>query len=278
MPDSPYLDRHAPVKPFLKWPGGKRWGASTIADMVRHHLTGTYYEPFLGGGAIFFYLRPASAVLTDLNADLINTYRQVRINHIRLIELLKGSPVSKDHYLHIRNATPRALHERAARFLYLNRTAFGGMYRLNRDGKFNVPYGGRKLDQLWAENLLFHAAQALSAAHLETSDFERIIGRALRGDVVYCDPTYTVAHDSNGFRRYNERNFAWTDQLRLAKAAGRAVTRGATVIISNAHHPSIRELYPTAECIEMERSSCVSRKLLGRKRIQEYVFVMRPKV
>jgi DNA adenine methylase len=264
--------------PFLKWPGGKRWAAPIIAPLVTASLTGTYYEPFLGGGAVFFHLRPKKAVLCDVNADLVETYQAVFRNPTGVLERLKRIRVNKRSYYETRAEVPRGDLMRAARFLYLNRTAFGGIYRLNREGQFNVPYGGgkRKPNILWDDDLITEAAEVLAGADIRCGDFEKVFNLVSTGDVVYCDPTYTVTHDQNCFIRYNETNFAWIDQQRLALAAIRAVERGATVLVSNAHHQSVRDLYPTAEALTLSRMSCVSRNPSKRRPVEEYLFILRP--
>jgi DNA adenine methylase len=263
--------------PFLKWPGGKSWAAAYITDLIRPHLTGRYFEPFLGGGAVFFHLSPPTAVLGDRNADLIAAYRSVRDFPQRVEALLRRMPVEKSYFYALREHN-RAKTDvaRAARFLYLNRVAFNGLFRVNRDGRFNVPFGGRSPDVLWKKKLLTKASDALASADLKSMDFEGLIETAGVGDVVYCDPTYTVAHDNNGFVRYNERNFSWADQIRLSSAATRAVARGASVLISNAHHPSVQQLYGKAETHILERPSRVSGRVSGRRLIREYLFVLRP--
>jgi DNA adenine methylase len=257
--------------PFLKWPGGKRWAAGQIAAMVRRHLIHAYYEPFLGGGAVFFSLQPKRAMLSDVNGDLINTYRVVRDSVGQVISRLRGLPVDKCTYNRLRADEPVDRIERAVRFLYLNRTAFAGMYRLNLNGKFNVPFGGgeRTPEILWATPLLRAASSVLSTASIRRSDFEPILDRAMRGDVVYCDPTYTVAHDCNGFIRYNERNFSWEDQVRLARAARRASRRGAKVVVTNANHPTVRELYSGARFQVLHRRSLVSTDVSKRRDVDE---------
>jgi DNA adenine methylase len=266
------------VNPFLKWPGGKRWATSSIVPILAQSLTGTYFEPFLGGGAVFFRLRPRKAVLSDINQDLINVYLAVQQNPHDLLTRLKRMPVSYDHYYHVRSSSPRLAVARATRFLYLNRTAFGGIYRLNRQGSFNVPYGGgrRTPAPLWEGHLLLEASRALAGTTIRQSDFEPILDQARMGDAVYCDPTYTVTHDTNGFVRYNETNFAWADQERLAAAAARAARRGALVLVSNAHHPAILNLYPSREARVLQRTSCVSRDPCKRTSVLEYLFVLRP--
>lgn len=264
--------------PFLKWPGGKRWAAPLIATLVIRSLRHTYFEPFLGGGALFFCLRPPRALLSDINADLINTYIAVQRSPGELIRRVKALPVSTQVYKRLRESAATGSLNKATRFLYLNRTAFGGIYRLNRHGQFNVPYGGgnRGPSPLWSRNLLMNASIALRNAAIELSDFEPVIESAGPGDVVYCDPTYTVTHDNNGFRRYNETNFSWADQERLARAARRAVNRGAVVLVSNAHHRSLKSLYRGAECQLLSRPSCVSADASKRRTVEEYLFVLRP--
>ena len=261
--------------PLLKWPGGKRWLAPAILPIIERHLArgGTYFEPFAGGAAVFFALRPARAVLSDVNEELIETYAAVR-DHAKVVTTaLRRMKVTAEEYYRIRASRPRTAVSRAARFLYLNRTAFAGMYRLNARGEFNVPFGGgqRTPAVLWSRGLLDCAAQALRSATLQVADFAEVIERASKGDVVYCDPTYTVAHNNNGFIRYNEKNFRWDDQQRLALAAGRAVSRGATVIISNAHHPSISKLYPGWQRRIIERPSTICPRPALRRTVTEYL-------
>ena len=265
-------------QPFLKWPGGKRWIAPTISSMIRPILNGIYYEPFLGGGAVYFHLQPEKAVLSDLNGDLINTYIAVRDHVDDLIGALRRLKVSAQHYYSIRGANPRKTATRAARFLYLNRTAFGGLYRENRQGLFNVPYGGghRTPEILWKTDLLRVASQSLLSAEIQQADFEPMIERSGKGDVVYCDPSYTVAHNNNCFLRYNEKIFTFLDQKRLSEAARRAVGRGATIIVSNAKHKCIEKLYPYAEKRVVTRFSSMSAKPGARKRTEEMLLVLRP--
>jgi len=267
------------IKPFLKWPGGKRWAAQTITQLVRKHLDGTYYEPFLGGGAVFFSLLPLKAVLSDINGDLVLAYQTIQSDYRAVLERVRTMDVSKDEYYRVRATVPRTDIVRAARFLYLNRTAFGGIYRLNRKGQFNVPYGGgqRTPAPLWERGLLKAASAALAGVTICRADFEQTIRMATAGDVVYCDPTYTVAHDRNAFVRYNESNFSWADQTRLAKAAKAAVRRGATVLVSNAHHKSVRELYREACVMHLKRLSLVSTDPTRRREVREYLFIMTPR-
>jgi DNA adenine methylase len=264
--------------PFIKWPGGKRWIADTIARIVVENLHGKYFEPFLGGGAVFFRTAPESAVLSDINPELMNVYKHVRQSPGALIEALQRLQVSSEKYREIRDSSPNTKIDQAVRFLYLNRTAFGGMYRLNRKGEFNVPYGGgeRTPAPLWERNLLMASSNALRGAKLLACDFGVTLENAGAGDVAYCDPTYTVVHTNNGFVRYNESVFSWQDQERLAETALECSRRGTFVIVSNAYHKRIRELYPTAEALIVDRVSCMSRDPRHRRPVNEYVFLLKP--
>ena len=268
----------AVTKPFLKWPGGKRWLAVTIARILRPRIRGRYFEPFLGGGAVFFALRPADATLSDINNDLMNVYRQVRDQPNKVLNCLKKMPITSEHYYHLRAENPDSGIKQAAKLLYLNRTAFGGIYRLNREGRFNVPYGGgeRTTELLWSQNLVQSSSKALRGVTLATSDFEEMVDMAVSGDAIYCDPAYTVAHENNGFVRYNERNFSWADQERLAAAAMRAHKRGVLVIVSNAYHPSIRKLYRQFTAKRLTRKSLVSTIVDARRTVHEYLLILDP--
>ena len=216
-------------------------------------------------------------MLGDVNEELVTTYRVVRDKHEAVVARMRGLRVSKKAYKKERRAKPRTTLSKTVRFLYLNRTAFAGIYRLNQEGEFNVPYGGRKRTPsvLWERDLLERAASVLkNGVTLRVSDFEKTMKKAGKGDVVYCDPTYSVAHDNNGFLRYNECIFSWSDQKRLARVAKAAARRGATVLVSNAHHNSLRTLYEDARALTLRRQSCVSAEVKGRREVTEYLFIL----
>jgi DNA adenine methylase len=265
-------------KPFLKWPGGKRWLCSTLLQIISKIEFDRYIEPFLGGGALFFALQPASALLSDVNADLINVYKQVKRVPRQLMEELREIPVTGVSYNSLRGELVKGRIRNAVRFLFLNRTAFAGMYRLNQKGEFNVPYGGgqRRPDILWQTDLMLRASRTLRGAELHCEDFEVALRRAHRRDLVFCDPTYTVAHNNNGFVRYNESNFRWADQERLASACLRLRSKGTTVIVSNAFHQEIRRLYRGAVIHEVDRPSGLCPSPEKRRRTKEYLFVLNP--
>jgi len=265
-------------KPFLKWPGGKRWLVPYVLPLLENRSFTRYIEPFLGGGAMFFGVLPPHAILSDINPELINTYLQVKNNPDSLVERLQRLPVDRSTYSTIRANKSADPIESAVRFLYLNRTSFGGMYRLNRSGEFNVPFGGgqRSPSLLWEQGLLLTASTALLGTTLLVGDFANSLESAGAADVVYCDPTYTVAHNNNGFVRYNERNFSWEDQQRLATLCLDASRRGAYVLVSNAAHEDILHLYPTSHVLYVERWSGLSPKPAYRRRTKEVLLVLDP--
>jgi len=267
-----------PVEPFLKWPGGKRWLVPRLLELTADIEFKRYLEPFAGGAALFFALQPRCAILSDINADLINTYRQVKHHAAEIIRRLMRISVDQETYYGIRAEEPKAGIDRAVRFMYLNRTAFGGIYRLNRQGRFNVPFGGgqRSPSVLWERDLLRRAARVLRCSELIADDFQLVLREAGRGDLVYCDPTYTVSHSDNGFIRYNESNFRWEDQKRLAEVCRELQARGATVLVSNASHPAVRSVFNTREIHVFSRLSTVCPRSASRRTVQEHVFVFRP--
>ena len=231
------------IKPFLKWPGGKRWFVANHAGVFPRAFD-TYIEPFLGGGSVFFHLKPKRAILGDTNAELINAYRGIQAEWISVQAKLRSHHRnhSAEHYYTTRDTSPRSLASQAARLIYLNRTCFNGIYRVNLKGQFNVPKGTKTAVVFDSDD--FEAiASILAKARLCVSDFEPLVDQASKGDLLFCDPPYTVRHNNNGFIKYNEKLFSWNDQIRLAKAVIKAAERGASVVLTNAEHDSIRSLY-----------------------------------
>jgi DNA adenine methylase len=231
------------MKPFLKWPGGKRWLVEAVGRFAPPNVN-TYYEPFFGGGAMFFGLNPLKAVVSDTNAELIETYQALRDEpeEIRIKLARYAAKHCESYYYEVRGRQEEDRLQRAARFIYLNRTCFNGLYRVNLKGEFNVPKG-TKDTILFADEDFALIAKRLEDVEIRVSDFEQSLGAARKGDLVYLDPPYTVKHNLNGFVKYNEKIFSWADQERLERVARLAVGRGAKVIVSNALHESIVELY-----------------------------------
>lgn len=233
------------MEPFLKWAGGKRWLLSKANDLIPDiDNINTYIEPFLGGGSMFFHIEPNMAIVSDINEDLINAYRVMRDNWNDLYSILKvyNKNHSQDFYYKIRSSKPRLPLQKAARFIYLNRTCWNGLYRVNKKGEFNVPIG-TKTNVLLEEDNFELLSKVLRSVNIEACDFEVTINKAQENDFIFVDPPYTVKHNLNGFVKYNETIFSWQDQIRLKKSILKAMKRGAKVLVTNADHESIKELY-----------------------------------
>jgi DNA adenine methylase len=178
---------------------------------------------------------------------------------------------SKEFYYFVRSSRPKTLHGRAARFIYLNRTCWNGLYRVNTRGEFNVPVGTKEKVLLDADDFC-QASVLLRDVALVASDFERVVRRARRGDLVFADPPYVTAHSQNGFLKYNEKLFSWADQIRLRDALIAAKKRGATIVATNADTPSIRALYEEHfKVSSATRSSVIASVARNRGRTSELI-------
>lgn len=233
-------------------------------------MEGTYFEPFLGGGAVFFCLRPPRAILSDVNQELVQCMRSVRDEVEKVASIIPRWANRENCYYRVRRMTPLSRPTVAARLIYLSHTSWGGLYRVNRKGCFNVPYGrnGRAVCDLYA---LRSCAHLLRRADILCADFEPVINRATARDTIYADPPYTTRGQNNGFVRYNEDLFAWRDQERLAFACHRARRRGALVAVSGLHHPSVIALYKGWWAIRVIRFSSVSMQPAARHSVAEVV-------
>lgn len=196
------------VVPFLKWAGGKRWLTASYAHLIPTKFD-RYVEPFLGSGAVFFHLRPSSALLSDSNSELINTYEQIRLNWQKISQALRRHQHNhcETYYYEERARARKAGHERAATFIYLNRVCWNGLYRVNLRGQFNVPIGTKTSVVLESDD--FEKISAiLRRAKLVASDFETVLDRTSEKDFVFIDPPYVTRHNFNGFAKYNDRIFS----------------------------------------------------------------------
>jgi DNA adenine methylase len=267
------------AEPFLRWAGGKRWLASRLAPLLRERLMGRFIEPFLGSGAVFFALGPTSAILSDLNDDLINAFRAVEQRPQELLNAISGLKVDPETYYFIRQHEPSDPCGRAVRFIYLNRTCYGGLYRENKEGRFNVPYGGgsRTPKPLWERSLIKNAHGILASCDIDLRkcDFGEVLEEAREGDVVYCDPAYRGAARDR-FDRYGKVVFGWHDHARLASAAWLASRRGALVLIRNASRDQIINLYPCGLAIPLYRSRSIGNKSKDPERQREVLIVLDP--
>ncbi len=237
------MERSEILAPFLKWAGGKRWMVYARPDLLQFHEE-RYIEPFVGSGAVYFHLKPSRACLSDANRDLIATYQAIKSDWRRVHSALTdyANKHSPENYYLTRDERSTDIYDEAARFIYLNRTCWNGLYRVNRKGVFNVPIG-TKTNVLLPTDNFERIARLLESAELHHRDFEIAINDAMEDDFLFVDPPYTVKHNLNGFLKYNENIFSWDDQIRLRDALIRADARGARILMTNADHESIRELY-----------------------------------
>ena len=260
------------VAPFLKWAGGKRWFVETCARLLPQSF-GRYIEPFLGSGAVFFHLSPANGVLSDKNRQLIETYEAIRDDWQGVLKELSWHHERhcRVHYYDIRNQRPRSPVRRAARFIYLNRTCWNGLYRVNLDGKFNVPIG-TKTNVVLPTDDFAAVASLLRPMTLLVADYREAISNAKKGDLLFVDPPYVTKRHSGAFIKYNERLLSWDDQVALRDCLIEAKRRGARIVATNANNKAIRRLYEDDfEIIAASRSSVISGDPEGRGRRSELV-------
>jgi DNA adenine methylase len=268
------LNNNHKVKPFLKWAGGKQNLIKYLlkyvpADYNKH----TYFEPFLGGGAMFFFLCPDRAVLSDKCYDLVRAYEGLRDGASTIIRYLRPLKPNPKLFYAIRNRPSRGRFRWVAEFLYLNKTCWNGLYRVNSEGKFNVPYGMPKTDFLADFDNLRACSRTLRkpSVKLRSCDFEIALEDVKAGDLVYLDPPYVTRHNNNCFVDYNETLFSWEDQKRLAIRALQLADAGAYIIVTNANHREVIELYPGFRSCVLARSSTLASNVKCRTRVQEAV-------
>jgi len=261
------------ISPFLRWAGGKSWFIKHIHKYLPCDGFNAYHEPFLGGGAIFFNLIPPNAYLSDLNEELISTYIEVRDNVEEVISELRKFENTKEYYYIIRERQENSSAGNAARFIYLNQTSFNGIYRVNLNGKYNVPYGYRSKNFFQPESLRL-ASRALRRTTLFNSDFTDILGNIRERDLVFLDPPYTVSHYNNGFIKYNSKLFSEEDQKKLSEFILSIKELGAYYILTNADHHQVHEIFKfNGDRIETEkRASLIGGKDAKRGVYQEAIF------
>lgn len=260
QPRRPDLHRFSDLpRPFLRWVGSKQALLRYICPVLPSEF-GRYYEPFLGGGALFFHLLPEEASLSDRSEELIDVWVAVRDHIDEIVEYLRPLKPDKELYYKIREGRSTNPVIRSAEFLYLNKTCWNGLYRVNSKGKFNVPFGRPRTDFIFDEENLRECSKALSrkSVDISVSDFCESTKNAKEGDFVYFDPPYVTKHNNNGFRDWNEVLFSWKDQVRLADEAKRLADIGVFVLVSNADHQDIRDLYTGFSLRSFSRSSTLS--------------------
>jgi DNA adenine methylase len=254
-------------QPFVKWAGGKR---KLLPELTKHVPTQfeTYYEPFLGAGALLFHLQPKIAFISDSNAELINCYKVLKDEPEWLANTIDSFPVNSEFYYELRAADKNEdfLNKpclwRAARFIYLNKTCYNGLYRVNRQGEFNVPFGKYKNPSIYdIENInAVNCFLSFNSVSIEAMDFHVSLMMPGRNDFVYLDPPYDVLSDTSNFTGYTLGGFQKADQRVLKGWMDKLTARGAKVLQSNADTPFIRNLYSDYEIIEVFAKRSINSK------------------
>lgn len=265
-----------PPRPFLKWVGGKTQLLPQIVPRMPKTFR-RYFEPFVGGAAMFFDLRQRRpdmpAVLQDVNEELVNAYCSVRDDVEGVIAALREHRYEEEHYYAVRAQRPSDLlpTKRAARTIFLNKTGYNGLYRVNRSGQFNVPFG-RFTNPLFcdAENLRA-CARALAKVEIAVADFSAVLTKARRGDFVYFDPPYVPLSPTSDFTAYIPGGFGEAEQRKLAKVFAKLAARGVSVMLSNSDTPLVRELYADFTIDTVLASRSINSKGSGRGKLNEVI-------
>lgn len=246
------------VMPFLKWVGGKRQLMNEIEPLIPSKIS-TYYEPFIGGGAVFLNQQPKKAVINDYNAELINVYKMVRDNVEELIKDLATHENESEYFYKIRlqdreeGFDELSALKRASRVIYLNKTCFNGLYRVNSSGEFNTPFGRYKSPNIVNEPVLRAVSKYLqnNDIQLMSGDFEDALKGARKGAFVYLDPPYDPLSKSSNFTGYVEGGFDSDQQKRLRDVCIKLDQKGVNFLLSNSATPLIKDLYQKFEIIEV---------------------------
>ncbi|HHW28677.1 MAG TPA: DNA adenine methylase [Syntrophomonadaceae bacterium] len=239
------------VAPVVKWAGGKRQILDEITKYIPDEFS-TYYEPFLGGGAVLFELQPEKAVVNDINQELMNIYQVIKDNVDELIENLKKHKNEREYFYKIRELdrdkeqySKLTKVERASRIIYLNKTCYNGLFRVNKSGEFNAPFGNYKNPNIVNESTLRAVSEYFNTADIKFTcqDFEAALQSAAKGDFVYLDPPYDPVSETASFTEYDKGGFSRDEQIRLKKVCDELNRKGIKFLLSNSATEFILELY-----------------------------------
>lgn len=265
-----------PARPVLKWAGGKRQLVDKLLALAPTRYN-KYIEPFLGGGAMFFALSPSTAILADSNAEIVHFYNILARHPSALIAKALEYRNTEHDYYRIRALEPHTLDPicRAARTLYLNRTCFNGLYRVNRNGQFNTPYGHYRRPSIYDIAALYAASAALRPAQLSAGDYcNTLRENAASGDFVYLDPPYIPVSEYSDFRRYTAEPFTEQDHVELASCVSWLSQLGCHTIITNSNHPLVHSLYANFQIIVCDTARNINS--VGNKRSGQDVIIVVP--
>jgi DNA adenine methylase len=264
--------RRNPPSPFLKWAGGKRQVLPALRESIPKSF-GRYYEPFVGGGALFFDLKPKRALLSDTNGELIKSYQVVRDNVGGLIKCLKKHIYEEEHYYEVRawDTSKRTAIELAARMIFLNKTGFNGLYRVNSKGLFNVPFGRHKNPTICDVKNLKACSDLLQKTKIESADFKTISRRPRADDFVYFDPPYIPLSRTANFTSYQKNGFGMDNQELLATVFEKLAERGVQVMLSNSDVPWMHDRYASFNIRTIQARRNVSSNSASRGPVGEVI-------
>ena len=260
--------------PIVKWVGGKRQLMFELLKNMPQNYN-RYFEPFIGGGALFFELQPDNAYISDMNEELINLYQVVRDNVNELIIDLQKHDISKEYFMEIRNIDRTEDYEnwsdvqKASRFIYLNRTCFKGMYRVNSKGEFNVPFGHYKNPRIVDENNLINCSILLQRTEIRHADFSKILTKVQEGDFVYFDPPYVPLSETSSFTSYTKDGFDIDMQFKLRDVCDELDSMGVKFLLSNSDTKLVNELYENYNIKKVFASRQINANADGRGKITE---------
>lgn len=260
------------MHPFLRWAGGKRWLVSRLRGKLNISQFASYHEPFIGGGAMLFSFLPEHAFISDVNEQLMQAYRIMKEDTEGIIEFIEALKTDEETYYRVRSMTPQNEIEAAGRFIYLNRTSFNGIYRVNLRGEYNVPWGKKLNYQFGYENLR-KVGKYLQQVEISHGDFELCLEHVQENSLVFLDPPYIMSKNNNVFLKYNQRAFSEQDQDRLAGMIEEIKRRGAYYILTNSNHEKVIETFDKGDNrIELTRTSLIGGTNAKRGAYEECIF------
>lgn len=273
-----FVAKNKLVSPFLKWVGGKRQLINQITERKPGRFN-RYFEPFIGGGAVFLHLQPSRATINDANSELINVYHVIRDNPEELISDLKSHKKESDYFYELRalDRSPAFANlapvKRASRFIYLNKTCYNGLYRVNNAGEFNTPYGRYKNPNIVNEPVVRAVSTYLNTADVEilNADYEAALANAKRNDFIYLDPPYHPLSETANFTGYVQGGWNEDDQIRLRDVCHDLNRKGVKFLLSNSSAPLIRELYADYRIHTVKATRAINSVANARGEVDEYL-------
>lgn len=264
-------------KPFLKWVGGKRQLLPELDKYIPHGRFNRYIEPFVGGGALFFHLNHTPSIIGDSNPELINAYVVVRDNVDELISMLKSWPYSKDFFYGLRSVdvSEWSAVRRAARFIYFNKTAFNGLWRVNKNGQFNASFGDYKNPKICDEETLRIASLVLKDTQIVSGYYQETLLYTEGKDFVFLDPPYVPVSVYSDFKRYTKEQFYIDDHVELSRVFRELSDKGVFVILTNSNTEIINELYQDFERIVVQTRRNVNKKANLRSKGEDVIILSR---